>query len=87
MIAQFGNASPTHDVDPSDTSEHVTFVEFPDDISVDEAFINVTDPSGMWVAQSNDAAPTWIACSDPDLEARLCAHYSAPAVQVDGVNV
>ena len=85
MIAQFGNSAPLHDVDPNDPAEHVTFVEFPEEISVDEAFITVTDPSGMWVAQSA-AAPSWIACSDVDLEARLCAHYNSPSAPVVGVN-
>lgn len=86
MIAQFGNANPIHDVDPNDPSEHYTSVEFGETTSPEEAFISVTDPSGIWAAQSNDPAPTWIACSDPDLEARLCAHYSAPSAEVAGIN-
>jgi hypothetical protein len=84
MIAKFGNTDPLHDVDPTAT-EHVTYIEFPEGISEDEAFINVTDPSGVWTAQSG-AKPSWIACSDPDLEARLCAYYNCSAQVVSGVN-
>ena len=85
MIAKFGNAAPLHDVDPDSTDEHTTDIEFPDGLSIEEAFITVTDPSGVWTAQSG-AAPTWVACSDPDLEAQFCAHYSCPAQSVPGVN-
>jgi len=85
ITARFGNVAPLHDVDPNDTDEHTTDIEFPEGIAVDEAFITVTDPSGVWTAQSG-VAPSWIACSDPDLEARLCAHYNCPIQSVSGVN-
>ena len=86
MIAQLGNANPLHDTDGGVPGEHVTFVDFEDGIGVDEALITVIDPSGLWAAQSQDAAPTWVACSDPDLESRLAAHYGCPTRSVPGVN-
>ena len=85
MILQLGNVAPIHDDIEGSTDEHITYVAFPDGISVDEAFLTVTDPSGVWTAQSV-AAPSWVACSDADLETRLCAHYSCSPLAVPGLN-
>lgn len=85
MIAHFGNVAPLHEAPPSDTGEHLTVVSFADGSTVDEAFVSVTDPSGLWAAHSA-TRPSWVACSDPDLESRLSAHYDCPAQTVPGVN-
>jgi hypothetical protein len=85
MKAQFGNVAPTHDDVTGSTDEQITYVTFPDGISSDEAFITVTDPNGVWASQSS-TSPTWVACSDADLQARLCSHYGAPSMPVPGLN-
>lgn len=84
IVAQFGNTAPLHDVDPS-LVEHLTSVEFPEGITLDGAFTDVTDPNGLWLAHSA-AAPSWVACSDPDLQDRLAAHYGCPILTVPGIN-
>jgi hypothetical protein len=80
---QLGNVAPLHTaaVDGALT----TFVDFPDGISVDEAFITVTDPSGLWAAQSS-APAAWVACSDSELQARLCSFFSCQPLAVAGLN-
>lgn len=83
ITAQFGNPSPLHS---SGEGERITYVDFPPDISTDDAFVTVTDPSGMWAAQSAASGPSWVACSDAELEARLCAHYGAPTLPIPGLN-
>jgi hypothetical protein len=70
----------------SEEGETITYVEFPDGTSVDEAFVTVTDPSGVWRAQSAAPAPSWVACSDPDLQDRFCMHYDAPSLPIPGLN-
>jgi len=85
MILQLGNIAPIHDDLAGSTDEHITYVDFPDGITVPEAFITVTDPSGVWTAQST-AAPSWVACSDPDLEAQLCAFFNCSPLAVPGLN-
>lgn len=83
IIAQFGNEHPLH----TEATDVITYVTFPEGISVDDAFVEVTDASGVWAAQSSDVAPTWVACSDPDLQLRLCTHYAAPSADVSGINI
>lgn len=85
MILQLGNPAPAHDVVVG-SDEQITYVDFPEGISVDEAFVTVTDVSGVWAAQSLAAGPSWVACSDSDLEARLCAFYSCSPLAVPGLN-
>lgn len=85
IVARFGNANPLHDVAAADTV-HTTDVTFEEGISVDEAFVTMTAPSGVWTAQSADAAPLWVACSDPVLEGRLAAFYGASVEAVPGIN-
>lgn len=35
----------------------------------------ITDPGGVWAAQSPLEAPAWVASNDPDLAAALGRHY------------
>ena len=76
FIARFGNISPTN-YPNFDGKEIVTTTIFPPDISVDEAFITVTDPSGAW-ANNSSANPTWVFSTNTDLATRLAAHYNCP---------
>lgn len=83
MIAQFGNVACLHS--PDVPGDRVTTFEFPDGHTVEQAFVDVTDESGAWVAHSA-AAPSWVACSNPDLEALFASHYDAPIMPVAGIN-
>ena len=90
ILAKLGNPNPIHFVDPTYTEETVTSVTFPEGVPADEAFITITDlryGGGIWVNQSTDPSPSWVACSDADLEARLASHYGCGTREVPGLNV
>ena len=84
MLAQFGNPQPLNP-DPGTSGERITYVEFPDGCGTDEAFATVIDPNGVWAAQSS-GSPSWVACSDAQLETRLAAHYGCSTMPVPELN-
>lgn len=87
IVGTFGNPAPIHKIDPDYTAEITTSFVFPDGVEADEAFTTITDlRDGMWVNQSGASAPSWVACSDADLEARLSEHYSVATKAVPGIN-
>lgn len=85
MIAQLGNASPLHEVDPEYTGEIVTTIVFPEGMTVAEALRDVVHQDGAWNAHS-DQPPTFVAASDPGLETALAAVFSCPTRVVPGLN-
>jgi len=86
VYAQFGNSAPigmaSEDV-PTDGA--VTYVEFGEN-GVEHAVAEFTDPDGAWANQSTASAPLWVACSDPDIESALAAHYNIPTRVIPGLN-
>lgn len=76
FTVRLGNINPLH-VSDFDGKEIVTTIIIPDDVSVDEAFITVTDPNGVWSNHST-ANPTWVSSTNSDLASRLADHYNCP---------
>lgn len=83
---KLGNAAPIHEVVEEIAPEDITTdVVFPEGVEAPEAFITITDPNGVWAAHSTED-PTFVAASDPKLQARLAAFYDCPVKDVPGIN-
>ena len=54
--------------------KRVTVVEFPEDVSLSEAFASVTAANGIW-ANHSDKPPAWVASDSPGLQALLAEHF------------
>lgn len=73
-----GTVTPTHV-----PGERVTDVGFHVGTSVMEALRMVTDPNGIWNAQSWEP-PAWVESTHPGLEAVLSEHYGCPTGRPQG---
>lgn len=54
----------------------VLTVNVPDEYSLSEGFLAITNGNSVWVNHSYDDKPTWVRCEDsPGLEALLAEHF------------
>jgi hypothetical protein len=86
MKAQFGLSSSITGGVPDENGEYLMFVDFPEDYTLDQAFVTFTDASGSWAANCTEPAPLWAACQSAELQARLCTFYTCPSKTVPGIN-
>jgi hypothetical protein len=91
ITVHLGNPDPNPDLLPppeEDTWEGERWVEVsaPEEASVRDVFVGITDKDGLWKVHSRALSPSWVAASDPGLESLLCMFYDCPAKPVAGVN-
>jgi len=86
VIGEFGLSTSTMGGTPDENGDYILRVQIPDENSLDTAFTTLTDPSGTIAGHTTDFGPKWAACSNPELEARLCNHYGCPSKTVSGIN-
>jgi hypothetical protein len=87
IVAQFGNPAPKDVVLSEGQTEVITYSNFDDSAPLTEMLTAFTDVfNGAWVSVSYADAPTWIACSDVNLQDALCAHYAVSPAPIVGVN-
>lgn len=56
-----------------------THVVFPDDWSIGQAFVAVSDPRGVWGAHASEgSSPAWVASDSEALASLLADHYKCP---------
>jgi hypothetical protein len=62
-----------------------TQIDFPEGISLVEAFTNVTAGDGVWANHSfgDDSKPAWVACDDPNLANLIAAEYGCEVREID----
>jgi hypothetical protein len=86
MQVLLGNASAAQEVTDDDgakrlvpvpdAGERVLTINIPDDVSLGEAFVSITDPRGVWRAHSTEGAtPTWVSSENEGLEFILSQHF------------
>lgn len=68
---------------PVDVPKACTRVVLEPGISLLEAMKHIADPGRVWSRVSTDAAPVWVASSDPMLAQVLAQHYGAELREVD----
>lgn len=87
----FGNTAPLDHIDPDyvppaycEAGEVPVTGHSPE--SAAELFLTITDErDGLWKAHSSQP-PSFVAASDPKLQARLAAYYDCPTRVVEGIN-
>lgn len=93
IAVELGNVAPLDHIDPDYVApewcvegEVPTSVRAPEGADATEVFLNITDErDGLWKAHSS-AAPSFVAASDPKLQARLAAYFDCPTRVVEGIN-
>lgn len=82
-IVRMGNSANLNNGQPI-PGNHITEAALPDGWDDEERWFNaIVDPQGIWRAHSGASAPSWVECSDSDLERRLCDHYGCPSGRPD----
>ena len=58
----------------------ITEINLPDGVyTLREQLRTITHRDGVWAAHSDADRPTWVHCSDPELEAALIEHWGCRA--------
>lgn len=88
-IVHLGNPQAVHHVRPSPESEaqreplsdhQITEINLPDGVyTLREQIRTITHRDGVWAAHSDADRPTWVHCSNPELEAALIDFYGCRA--------
>lgn len=99
MQLVFGNRDATHSVpgvvdgevgsvvEVMPKGKRATTIEFPEDLTLAEAFKNVTDPRGVWASHATDGStPAWAASDSPGLANLVAEHFGGIEVRELGVD-
>lgn len=71
-----GNRNAVDNGEKMPRGKRATTVDFDDDTTLAEAFINLTHPHGVWANHATEAAkPSWVASDNPALAALVADHF------------
>jgi hypothetical protein len=76
MRVVLGNRNAVDNGEKMTRGKRATIVDFPDDISLGQAFTDLTAPTGVWAAHATEGAkPAWVASESKSLATLVADHF------------
>jgi hypothetical protein len=76
MRVVLGNRHAVDQGEKMPKGKRATTIDFPEGMSLGDAFVNVTHPHGVWANHATEgAAPAWVASDSQGLAALLSEHF------------